>query len=212
MSKIIRGKALRHCTAWFAPSMEEEQEPQEEPVAQPQTDKQLELDRKQAREEGYAIGFEQGKRDGFAAGMAEVSERSQLVDQLIRKLTHPFEQLDHQVEEELADLAIAISRQLIRRGIKENPGQVVAAVREAMNVLPASSREITLRVHPDDARMIREHLFKKDAPSSWTLIEDPGISCGGCKVTTETASVDATIESRLNAVIAQVFGGDRGTD
>ncbi len=217
MSKIIPGQTLTDYTAWLAPRMEEGER---DPAPDTSHDETLELSRQKARKEGYAEGFEQGKRDGFAAGKAEgqakgqaaAKERVQRFDRLMRGLARPFDELDHQVEEELADLAIAMTRQLIRRGIKEDPGQVMAAVREAMNVLPASSREITLRVHPDDAVVIREHLFKEDAVLSWNLIDDPGISRGGCKVTTETSSVDATIESRLNAVISQVFGGNRDGD
>ncbi len=213
MSKIIPGKTLTDYTAWLAPRMDEGER---EPAPRPSNDETLELSRQQARKEGYAEGFEQGKRDGFAAGkaegQAEGKERVQWFDRLMRGLARPFDELDHQVEEELAALTIAMTRQLIRRETKENPGQVMAAVREAINVLPASSREITLRVHPDDAVVIREHFFKEDAAPSWNLIDDPGVSRGGCKVTTETSSVDATIESRLNAVIFQVFGGNRDGD
>jgi len=183
-----------------------------EPTTCLSTDEQLEFSRQQAREEGYDEGFKQGKQDGLAAAKAEAQERVELFDRLMRGLVRPFDELDRQVEEELAALAIAMTRQLIRRGIKETPGQVVAAVREALSILPASSREITLRVHPDDAVVIREHFFKEDAAPSWKVIEDPGVSHGGCTVTTETSSVDATVETRLAAVISQVFGGDRGGD
>lgn len=184
----------------------------DEPANYLSNDEKLEFSRQQAREEGYDEGFKQGKQDGLAAAKAEAQERVKLFDQLMHGLARPFEELDRQVEEELAALAIAMARQLIRRGLKENPGQVVAAVREALNVLPASSRGITLRVHPDDAAVIREHFFKQDAALSWEVTEDPGISRGGCTVTTDTSSVDATIETRLTAVISQVFGGDRGGD
>lgn len=209
MSKIISGKTLKDYEAWRAPSMEEDSH---DPSSCLSDDEKLEFSRQQAREEGYEEGFKQGKEEGFAVGKGEARERVQLFEQLMRGLARPFDELDRQVEEELAALAIAMTRQLIRRGLKENPGQVVAAVREALNVLPASSRGITLRVHPDDAVVIRENFFKHDSAPSWEVTEDPGISRGGCKVTTETSSVDATIETRLTAVISQVFGGERGGD
>jgi flagellar assembly protein FliH len=209
LSKIISGKTLKNYEAWLVPSMEEDSR---DPSSHLSDDEMLEFSRQQAREEGYEEGFKQGKDEGFAVGKEEAQERVQLFEHLMRGLARPFEELDRQVEEELAALAIAMTRQLIRRGLKENPGQVVAAVREALNVLPASARGITLRVHPDDAVVIREHFFKHDSVPSWDVTEDPGISRGGCKVTTETSSVDATIETRLTAVISQVFGGDRGGD
>ena len=35
---------------------------------------------------------------------------------------------------------------------------------------------------------------------------------GGCKVLTDTSQIDASVESRLNAVIASVLGGQRKAD
>lgn len=209
MSKVIAVQNLKECTPWLVPSMEDDSRVPATPLA---TGEELESIRQQAREEGYEAGFKQGRKEGLDAAKAEAQERAVLLDRLMRGLARPFDELDRQVEEELAALAIAMTRQLIRRGIKENPGQVVAAVREAMNILPIASREMTLRVHPDDAVVIREHFFKEDAAPSWKVIEDPGIGRGGCKVTTESSSVDATIETRLAAVISRVFGGDRGGD
>jgi flagellar assembly protein FliH len=44
------------------------------------------------------------------------------------------------------------------------------------------------------------------------MVEDPLITRGGCKVDTEVSYIDATVENRLAAVIATLFGGEREQD
>ena len=38
------------------------------------------------------------------------------------------------------------------------------------------------------------------------------LSRGGCRVSTDTSRIDATVENRVNAVIAEVLGGERDVD
>jgi flagellar assembly protein FliH len=47
---------------------------------------------------------------------------------------------------------------------------------------------------------------------AWRIVEDPLITRGGCKVDTEVSHIDATVENRLAAVIATLFGGEREHD
>jgi len=42
-------------------------------------------------------------------------------------------------------------RQLIRREVKLDPGQIVGVVREALGILPISARNIRVVLHPEDA-------------------------------------------------------------
>jgi len=44
------------------------------------------------------------------------------------------------------------------------------------------------------------------------VVEDPALTPGGCNIETEHSRIDATVESRLAAVIAQVMGGERSAD
>jgi len=62
--------------------------------------------------------------------------------------------LDEEVEKELILLVTGIATQIIRREIKMDPGQIIAAVREAIKVLPLSSQKISLYLHPEDADLV----------------------------------------------------------
>ncbi len=196
------------------PVVEEEELP---PVL---TVEEIEAMQKQA----YDEAFEQGKKDGFQQGFEEGSkrgyeEKSHQLDQqsgqfmqLLESLSEPFKRLDMEVEQELVKLSIGIATQIIRREIKLDPGQVIATVREAINVLPLSSQKISLYLHPDDAGLVRSALSLDEMSTAWHVVEDPLITRGGCKVDTDVSRVDATIENRLAAVIANVLGGERQRD
>ncbi|MEN8259100.1 MAG: flagellar assembly protein FliH [Pseudomonadota bacterium] len=186
--------------------------------------RELEVLRRQVHEEaadqGYREGYEKGHREGFDAGFQDGLEehQSQLREQsaaflgLMESLSEPLKALDEQVEHELVSLALAVAKQLVRRELKTDPGQVVAAVREAITALPSQTRKISLHLHPDDAELVRSALALDELASAWEIIEDPLLTRGGCRVETATSRVDATHEKRLAAVIATVLGDERGGD
>ncbi len=180
------------------------------------TAEQLEQVHKQAYEEGFA----QGKKEGFEYGHKEVllngkrtlQETVERIDSLLSTLSTPFKQLDDQVEREIVELIIATVRQLVRREIKADPEQIVGVVREALAILPVSSRNVQLMLHPDDAELIREVYAITEKDVGWTIVEDPVLERGGCRVSTDISRVDATLESRLATLVTQLLGGERNKD
>ncbi len=176
--------------------------------------------RVQGFEHGTLEGFEEGKRQGYEIGRVQGYQESlhllqkQVADMmlLMEAFSEPFQKLDESVEEELVKLAITIAGQVIRREIKQDPGEIIAVIREAVKVLPSASQKITLTLHPEDAVLLRSTLKLDDSLPAWRLLENPLLSRGGCTVETETSRIDATLEHRLAAVVASVFGDERQQD
>jgi flagellar assembly protein FliH len=161
------------------------------------------------QKEAYDEAFQQGLSDGVAAGQEEVRQRAARFDALLTKLARPFEDLDETVEKHLVELAMTVVQQLFRRELRQDPGHVVGVVREAIHLLPVASRNVQVRLHPDDAGFVREALPRSAGERAWTIVEDPMIERGGCKVTTEQSQIDAQAESRLKAVIASIVFDER---
>lgn len=209
-AKIIPEEQLANLQRWDVPAVDSPapSRGQNQRDAGLLTAERIERIEEQAREEG----FEAGRQEGLAAARNEMEARAAMLDRLMTNLAAPLDQVDEEVEQELVALAMAVARQLVRREIKSDPGQIVAVVREAMAVLPSGARSVELRMHPEDAAVVREIMHVGDDELRWRIVEDPIVSRGGCKVNTETTQVDATLESRLNAAIAQVLGGERGDD
>ncbi len=166
----------------------------------------------QGEKEGYESGYEAGRKEGYEEGQARVSQQVDSMLEIIQFLDEPLDSLDQQIEEELVALSMAVARQLVRRELKTDPGQVVAVIREAMKILPVSSRNIRLFLHPEDVALVQSVLDVDDGVSSWTMVEDPLLSRGGGRIETETSRVDVTVEKRLAEVIATTLGGNREDD
>ena len=161
------------------------------------------------QKDAYEEAWQKGHADGVAAGQAEVNARVARLDQLLQALARPFDILDEQVEKQLVELAMSTVRQLFRREMREEPTHVVGVVREAIQLLPISSRSVQVHLHPDDAAIVRECLTPSDGEPAWTIVEDPLTSKGGCRVTTENSQVDASAEARLNALLQRISGDER---
>ena len=218
---------LESLRLWATPYFDEEDKPLEiilpeiiiteaEPPAPTLTVEEIEAIQNQAHAEGLALG----KQEGFQAGFVEGSKKgydenvhlievrtTQLVS-LLESLSTPFKLLDENVERALADLSIKIAKQILHREIELDSGQVIAAVKAAIAALPMASQKVTVVLHPEDADVVRVVLGLDDTPSNWTIVEDATITRGGCKIDTEISHVDATIESRLDAVLETMFGDD----
>lgn len=203
MSRVIRATEVNDCQAWHVPEV---QTPgvQSKPV----TARQLEDIQAQAREEG----FRQGVAEGREAGAQEFTNQIRLLQQLLGGLDKPFEAMDSSVEQQLAELAMLVARQLVRRELKTEPEQVISAVREALAALPVAARNVRLALNPEDAVLIRQTLSVQGDDQSLQIVDDPVQTRGGCRVFTDTSQIDATVEARLNAVIAGVLGGQRSSD
>ena len=169
------------------------------------------------QKQAYDEAFEQGKKEGFEFGhnealeqfRAQLEEKTELLDKLLTSLGTPFENLDDQVEQEVVELVISMVRQLIRREIKMDPSHVAGVVREALSALPVANREVTLVLNPEDAKVIREVFTISEKEQGWKIVEDPVLDRGGCKVMANDSQIDATLESRLDALIAPLLSDER---
>lgn len=161
----------------------------------------------EGRREGHAKGLREGRRTGLDQGQAEAAELIQRMRGLLDGLAQPATELDDAVEQELVHLVLCLAQQVIRRELQLQPGEIVGIVREAIALLPLSAREVKVQVHPDDAAFIRELLGEGE--TAWQLVDDPGVTRGGCIVNTARSRVDATLEHRLAALAADMLGDER---
>jgi flagellar assembly protein FliH len=86
-------------------------------------------------------------------------------------------------------------------------------MREAMAELPSATRQVRIYLHPDDASLVREAYADHDAEERpWKIIDDMALSRGGCRLESQTSRIDASVEKRLNSVLASLMGGTRASD
>jgi len=157
-------------------------------------------------------GFEQGRREGLAAAEREIAQKVAELDALMNTLVHPLDKLDEEVEQQLVQVCVMLTRHLVRRELRTSPEEILGTLREALALLPSAQREVRIFLHPDDARLVRSHWEGEEEERRWRLVEDPTIARGGCRIESEHSRIDATVERRLNALLTQFLGGEREED
>jgi flagellar assembly protein FliH len=163
-------------------------------------------------QQGHAEGYEAGAKKGYDDNAAQLQQQGEAFNRLLEALSEPLKALDEEVEKELVKLSMGLASQIIRRELKTDPGEVIAAVREAIAVLPLSSQKVSLFLHPEDSVLVRKVLKLDDMSPAWNIVDDPLITRGGCKIDTDVSHVDATVENRLAAAISAIFGSERARD
>lgn len=151
--------------------------------------------------EAYHKGFEQGEAAGLklAAQKAEVTIQS--LQALLDSLAAEREPLIEQHQTELIRLAMLIATKIIHREIQASEDAVLSVARDALAKV-ADADSIVVAVSPYDLELMQEQMSQSEQGGAWSpskmkLEADFDIGRGGCKVTTETGEIDATIETQI---------------
>ena len=155
----------------------------------------------QAHAEGYAAGH----AEGLAAGQQQIRDQLAQLDALLASAARPLMGMDAHTEQELASLAMIIARRVIAAELRLAPGLIVRAVQQAAAALPSATQELRVQVHPDDLPLLQG---AAGVDSHWQCSADPTLSRGGCRLTSMRSHLDASLETRLAAVIDAAIGDD----
>ncbi len=173
---------------------------------------------RQGQREGYEAGLDQGRADGFPVGqseglqrgveegramaMAEFEQLAKPVDAMLKGLKKLKTDMRAAQRKEVVDLVGKIARQVIRAELALQPVQLLALVEEALSVMPPSRDQVEVFLNPEELRRVLE-LDPKRA-KKWTLLPDPALEPGECRVRSGDNEVDAGCQGRLGAVMDQV--------
>lgn len=195
--QVVRWTAPDLETATFEPPAPEH-EPEPEPIPQPPSVEELQALEEAAREEGYRNGYEAGHAEGLATGEAEVRRMIAQMRGILDGFTRPLARLEGEVADALGDLAVRIAGTLLGRTYKADPTLLADLVREALDAVGSTSREIELRLHPDDLGVLAPHLA---GLSGVRLTADTGLARGELRLHSESVRVDGTLAARLQACL-----------
>lgn len=178
--------------------------------------------RKRGDERGYQEGFERGVVEGREAGRKEAfeaasSEFAQQQANLIESCKAIISAIDADrgewqtaARQDLIELAVAIARRVARHVGLEHREVVLANLEEAVRLV-GTRTDVTIAVNPLDAEAARA--FAKsliDMREQWQkirVVDEPEISPGGCRVQWGSGSIDATLETQLDRIDAELNAG-----
>ncbi|MDR0279006.1 MAG: flagellar assembly protein FliH [Paucimonas sp.] len=221
LSELIRARDLEGFDRWALPSFDPEPEhvpePEPEPEeiveevpleeVQPLTLEELES----IRQEAYNEGFATGEREGFHSTQLKVRQEAEValharlesLEQLMGHLLEPIAEQDALIEKQLVHLVSHIAREVIGRELKTDSSQITHVLREALKLLPMGAENIRIHVNPQDFALAKA--LRERHEESWKLLEDDSLQPGGCWIETAHSRIDATVETRIEKALKQLF-------
>ncbi|MBX9913769.1 MAG: flagellar assembly protein FliH [Pseudomonadaceae bacterium] len=235
-SELIRAKDVRAFDRWALPSFEAAPGdpayfPETPPVSAEELAEQagaqseeielesvkpLTLDELEAiRQDGYNEGFAVGEKDGFHAGQIKAKHEAELLlqakllrlEQLMGQLLVPIAEQDQQIEQALVQLVSHISRQVIRRELQCDSSQLKGVLSEALKLLPMGAGNVRIHINAQDFELVKA--LRERHEENWRILEDEQLLPGGCRIETEHSQIDASVETRLEQAIKQLFEQQR---
>lgn len=147
-------------------------------------------------------GFEAGRREGFKAGEAEVRKLVAQIEGVVEAMARPLGRLDDDVHAALGQMAVRIAGALLGRAYEADPELLAQLVRAAIDAVGPGQRDIELRLHPEDAKVLQPWLPQwPDA----RVVTDAQLARGDVRIHGDGVRIDARTDSRLQAALAAVL-------
>lgn len=162
----------------------------------------LEQGRLEGLEQGHKEGLEQGEQQGFEAGKAEADALVMRFSSIVEQFEKPLTVLDQEIELELLNLILALSKAVIINEVKTHPEHILAVLRQGINALPIKEQQIKIRVNQEDADLISQFYSQEQLDKNrWQLDVDPVLSTGDCIIDSVRSSVDLSVEERMSQIL-----------
>ena len=154
----------------------------------------------QAREEAVASGLRQGFEEGAAQWADALRAARARVAEAARK-----------AQPEIVRLALRVAEKILRQRIETHPDAIVPMVDEALRAFLAQNQtRVVLRVHPADEKVLAAHrqrwLERNPTIGGIVIVPDEAVGRGGCRLESESGTVDATFETQLEVIERHLLG------
>lgn len=146
----------------------------------------------------YAEGYARGHAEGLAGGQAEMRRMLAQMEGILDGFTRPLARLDAEVADALSDLAVRVAGALIGRAYVADPTLLADLVQEALDAMGTTTREVELRLHPDDLGVLAPHLAGLDGVR---LVADTTLARGELRLHGESVRIDGTLSARLQSAM-----------
>jgi flagellar assembly protein FliH len=163
------------------------------------------------REEAKSQGFEEGKSSGFETGRVEALEEGKkefeskldLMNELLNSMNDSWRSVVDKYEDIIVELSLNIAKKVLYSNLTLDADFVKLSIKEALKEIP-DPVDVTIGVNPDDyniIEMIKEDFFQRfEDLKNITIISDPTIGRGGCRIDSESGGITQTIENRLRYI------------
>ncbi len=156
---------------------------------------QVENDARAREERAFASGYAKGEAAGRAQEAARIESAAGSLLAAAAALSDQRRRLRRECEEDCVKLSIVIARRVLRRELSVDPEAVLGIVKAALTRI--EGREVErIRVHPDDAELIRRYI-EGAAGRQVEVAAEPNLERGTCIIETARGALDASVETQL---------------
>jgi flagellar assembly protein FliH len=158
------------------------------------------------RQDGLGLGREEGLRAGIEEGRSESLARFETLavplDAALSDLRQLQTEYQTALRKEMVELVAKVARQVIRGELALQPVQLLSLVDETLTTMPPAREGVEVYLNPEELERIVE--LAPERAAAWTLIPDPRLEPGECRVKVDGREADAGCRQRLAACMEQV--------
>ena len=166
--------------------------------------KGLEAIAEQARRKGYEEGFAQGQAEARKQAEQTAGELSALWT----SMQTPISDQDKLVSEHLLSLVASMVNTILAKELPLDEQLIQDTLDSGLSTLAECAAPITITLNPADKALVEDLLAAERQTAE--LVADSSMLRGGCRIERGHALVDATIEGRMQTLIAQLAGETPG--
>lgn len=132
----------------------------------------LEQGKAEGLQAGHQEGHAQGYQDGVAEGQALIQEHVQTFMALANQFAQPLDLLNAQVEKQLVDMVLALTKEVVHVEVQTNPQVILDTVKASVESLPIAGHAITLKLNPEDVEIIRQAYGEQEIETrNWQIAQ-----------------------------------------
>lgn len=155
--------------------------------------------------DAFSRGFAQGERAGGEAAAQRGEAMLRRLTETLEELTTLREQMIHQTERQMVQLALAIARRIVHREVSIDQDLLVAMARVALDRL-GESAQVTVRLSPEDFDATSAVRSAQWIGTHVTVVADARVGRGGCRVESEFGAMDAGVEGQIHEIARALLG------
>lgn len=155
--------------------------------------------------DAFMKGFAQGERAGVEAAAQRGEAMLRRLAETLDELASLRAQMIRQTERQIVQLTLAVARRIIIREVSLEPDLLIALARVALERL-GENAAVTVRLHPEEFEATGAARTAQLTGASVTVVADPRISRGGCRVESDLGTMEAGIDAQIQELTRALLG------
>lgn len=160
---------------------------------------QLEQEIPQREQQAFTAGFHKGEAAGQEQGIARLDPVAEQLARAVADLSQSRRKLRRDAEQDVVKLALAIGRRIVHRELSMDPEAILGVVKAALEKL--EGREVDrVRVHPENADIVRKHVERLGRSKRLEVVGDPRLDRGAVVFETACGNLDVSVDTQLEEI------------